>query len=791
MHINSRVVGLSLCAALSLSALTGPIASADAELNGGVVKINRADETGSAGYINGTVRPDGKAQLAYTHPESAIDPKEFSIDSNVQIDAHSFEYDSTAQPVVVRDGETDVITYVQEGNGVRVERAYRIVRNEVEVTVTVTNIGDALADVSVESANSPGGDGYPSGENGYRVRSEGYELTYHFDGARPQSRDSVVRASWSKPLAVGESLTAKTIVIALTNEMALDSDQDGFRDEWERNGIVLSDGRRIPIHRWGADPDRKDLFLQVNWMQSEWESLGCADVDRFAATAEDFTKFVRCATANTKSYEPEISMLREMEDLFAKNGITLHIDAGTSYASPSLKMSDAERRGGMLAYKPGQKIMSYTPGFFDEVGYKDEDLSARLDDQANELLGERRTVFRSALIGTRLYSSGDDMNVTGLGQVHGSAFFVAADPMTQRDQLRGTLLHEFGHTLGLKHWGRETPENTVTTAISNGYDHLEGYQSAMSYAHQFSIFDFAGTQTDIQGETIPHPRDNSKAKPIWQKIDYKIPADWSNLNLDNGIIGSGVLKQADEPQDAPPVDVVDQEDADAEELALAVAAAYNGKAGFRLAKGAGFDNGIITKAGENVLRGQLYNLGETDDTFTVIADYGMEPFRESYYIPKASGRIFWAPVNIDITPAALLKKAVVPVEVTVLNSAGQTVYHDNFNVSALDYTPKEAAKVLDEILTSDAPEDVKRFAREKLAPIAETSEAPAGPRPNPEIQKPSVTTDTTGANTGTGETPGSSASPASIGIAVTLAVLALAGAGFGWALNQGLITLPF
>ena len=337
------------------------------------------------------------------------------------------------------------------------------------------------------------------------------------------------------------------------------------------------------------------------------------------------------------------------------------------------------------------------------------------------------------------------------------------------------------------HFGREMAENTVGQAIYGGYDFLGGYESAMSYAHQFETFDFTSRTTSVTGELIPNPSDKRDVRPTAQYIDYTIPSDWGNLNLDNGIIGSGVLKQADEPQDTPAPKFAEEEDADVDQLALAAAAYNNGKAGFRL----GERNSIVALTGNNVVRGNLLNLGSKADSFTLTANYGVGEFRKEYKLPGSQDVVYASPVGIEIAPAALIDRAVVPLKVTVTNSAGETVFNDTFPISVLGYTPEEAAKVLNEILNSGASEEVKNFAKEKLEPLTRTSKAPADPKPNTANHRPAATAGTTTADTGTGKTSGSSASPAAIGISVTLVIIALAGAGFGWALNQGLIKLPF
>ena len=124
-------------------------------------------------------------------------------------------------------------------------------------------------------------------------------------------------------------------------------------------------------------------------MKSEWETIGCDRSERFAATLDDFAEFAACATANTKSYAPNPSLFKELEDLFDQNGINLHIDAGKTYVSESMaSMTAKERKGG--------ETEDYTAEYFgglDELGR-----TKKLEDQAEHLLGARRSVFRLSLI---------------------------------------------------------------------------------------------------------------------------------------------------------------------------------------------------------------------------------------------------------------------------------------------------------------------------------------------------------------------------------------------------------
>ena len=798
MNVMKKTLAVSLCAALAATA--APSAGAKVTLGTTHPDATVSNSSATEPFINGFITPRGVGRFDYSHPASQADNHQFDTSMEVRANGALVDPGLNAKPKVTTDGPADVLTYTQQHNDFLITRTYRIDGGRVDATVTVKNTGQAGGKVNIDLANAlPAAAGATAKRNGNNVvvqpKTGGYVTDVRFTapnsvatgatkaaalaGANSGAQHQAAR--WERTVAPGTSISAGMSVTITPQDSVLDSDGDGLRDSWEAEGLRLADGTYLPIQRWGADPDRKDLFLQVNWMQSEWETIGCDRTERFAATLEDFAEFAACATANTKSYAPNPSLLKELEDLFDDHGINLHIDAGKSYVSESMaSMTADERKGG--------ETEPYTAEYFG--GLDDDGRTAKLEDQAERLLGARRSVFRSALIGTR-FDESDKKNVTGLGQVNGSTFFISGDVTNSDELLRNTILHEFGHTLGLMHWGRETRGNTAQRNVRfvdtkdpsmefdrPGYDWLGDYESTMSYAHQFSMFGFSDQEVRTT-ETIPNAEDKSRYKPKDGDFDYAIPSDWDNLLFKTEFIGKGVrdFDHTADAADAPEV-LADEERAVVDELISAAAATgkNNGKVGFSLARNLNNDNGIITQADTNIIKGELRNLGATDDTFTVVADYGVGEFSGSYFAKGDSNYI--TPVDIEVSPAAFIDNPVVPLHVTVSNSEGAQVFADTFNVSALEYTPAEMDKVLKEVLASNADEKLKAFARNRLkAAASETPTATAKPTQVQGKAKPSQS-----------EKPsGSSESPLGIIIGVLLGLIGLGAAGFGWAHSQGLI----
>ena len=276
----------------------------------------------------------------------------------------------------------------------------------------------------------------------------------------------------------------------LTNTATLvDSDGDGLPDIWEEQGVVLADGTEIPLPDWGADPNRPDVFLQLNWMASEYDTLGC---DTSAAR--------ECANANRTSYAPSTQSLDDLVDLFADHGISLHIDAGEHYTNIP-NYSDVH----------GGETLEYRDSYFDPSKFEAFQLINTINN-----LGDRANIFRPGVLGDRMRAGS---NATGLSLVGDNSFYVAnPDGRANDEQVRNTILHEFGHTLGLRHWGAQE----FVRDIVEGSPMQAGYQSVMNYDHQFDYFNYSE-----QGYFADTP-----AGKVF------VPADWDKLQMANTRIGA-------------------------------------------------------------------------------------------------------------------------------------------------------------------------------------------------------------------------------------------------------------
>lgn len=493
---------------------------------------------------------------------------------------------------------------------------------------------------------------------------------------------------WFSPLKPGDTFTGSMTVTATPAAHAVDVDRDGIPDEWERDGYTpAGTSGKLDLPAWGASPDQPDVFLQLNWMEPEVDSKSCAPGGRFARSTGGYSSFLECAEANKNEYRPSKKALKELVDLFADNGVRLHIDAGSWFNT--FTNDPAEMKGGpTVKYK--------FPYYDSEAAIK-----PTLEADRMSYLGDRASVFRLGIIGDR-FLDGD--HSSGVSSTPGGSFYVAKQStMTSDDQVRNTILHELGHNLGLTHGG------TYAVPANRNLNNLPNYLSTMNYLYQFSHFGYSDKESRSGGVQPP-----VCAVKYCYSGSYVVPADWQNLLLAEGLKGHNTPDAGD----------IHHEDSTVRDLEVNAADKNSGKGGFRLTEDHGHRNGIIPALPDNHITGEISNLGREAHTFILEATYpGGAVWRERFRVegiphdlpaedstePTAGKRRVSIPLQVkkDFAGASL------PVTIRLYNEGGVQQYNETLSIPVLDYNSEELSKVLEEVLADpNADPKVKEAARE-------------------------------------------------------------------------------
>lgn len=236
---------------------------------------------------------------------------------------------------------------------------------------------------------------------------------------------------------------------------AVDTDGDGLLDNWETSGLTI-DGEFIDLPAMGADPQHKDIFVEIDWMGDPGDG---------------------------HTHAPDPDAIQEIVDAFdnapvsnpdGTTGIHLHVDYGPSSpltwgaAATWGSLSDGDE----LTHQANISTCSGTT--FNWSGF---------DTLKNaNFMESRESIFHYNVWGHDLCSSlsgtsGISRNGSGATFGDGASDFIVslggwAGQTGTEDQQAGTFMHELGHNLGLRHGGE---------------DHTQwkpNYLSVMSYAFQ-------------------------------------------------------------------------------------------------------------------------------------------------------------------------------------------------------------------------------------------------------------------------------------------------------------------
>jgi uncharacterized repeat protein (TIGR01451 family) len=234
-----------------------------------------------------------------------------------------------------------------------------------------------------------------------------------------------------------------------------DRDGDGLWDDWETDGIDTTGDTVVDIKLPGANPDHKDIYLEIDYMD-------CAQGG--------------CMPGDTHSHRPKPAAIDSVVMAFANApvmipdgmpGITLHLEVGNAIPHQEL----LRMKGGCVPDGPG--------GDFDTVKADPANFGAN---------SPRRFAYHYALF---IHRQSPTSTPSGCAEVGGNDFLVSfggwntenKDPdgngvsdehVGTAVQQAGVLMHELGHNLGLKHGG------------GDGINFKPNYLSVMNYWFQLS-----------------------------------------------------------------------------------------------------------------------------------------------------------------------------------------------------------------------------------------------------------------------------------------------------------------
>lgn len=315
-----------------------------------------------------------------------------------------------------------------------------------------------------------------------------------------------------------------------------DSDRDGVPDSAKVPGGTYAG---LDLYAMGARPGKRDIFVELHTMAN----------NPAAATPD-------------AGLAPSKEALQKVVNAFAAKGIRFHVDVGTLY---SATFNPALFNLGGGAVVPFAKCTNVPfvdqnnpvqPGCTNFYDYKGRGFDIR-----------RRTIFHYGLFANSQNPSGSGGS-SGIAEILGNDLLVtfgsgglnndsAIDTNLADNFLSSTLMHEFGHNLGLRHGGFENtnykpnyvsimnytyqlpglPGNLTTTAAADRY---KFYVAGLNN----ETFDGCGALNSPCGKDHIIDYSNGSSFPLFEKFlieqnllgrGFQTTADYADWNLSGAL----------------------------------------------------------------------------------------------------------------------------------------------------------------------------------------------------------------------------------------------------------------
>ena len=294
---------------------------------------------------------------------------------------------------------------------------------------------------------------------------------------------------------------------------ATDSDHDGIPDSAKVAGGTYGG---MDLYGMGARSGQRDIFIHVDYMDSTDAGI-----------------------------TPNANALSKIVDAFRKRNIAVHFDVGNLYTSTT----DASQHN--LSGNASHKRAFATCALLIPPSTQNPSCTSLASVKSANMDIRRKPVFRYLLMANSQLTSGN-AGPSGSAELIGDDFLVTlggwglkAGTTVQVNYQAATIMHELGHTLGLRHGGNEDASNKPN------------YYSVMNYLYQMTGLPRAVGQgvsdrydywvSNYYGETVPgysgaNPFPESKIEdgPFSSsfKLDY---SDGTGAALDENALDESLL----------------------------------------------------------------------------------------------------------------------------------------------------------------------------------------------------------------------------------------------------------
>lgn len=302
-----------------------------------------------------------------------------------------------------------------------------------------------------------------------------------------------------QPATSSSTPAASNSRAANSSSSTADSDGDGIPNSWEINGYDYDGDGQVDLDfpAWGANPNKKDLFVEMDYMPG------------LLASQSELDTIVR-TFASYPVNNPDGS-----------RGINIHLDAGDAYAK-------------------------YDLGGGNEIQYQ----ALRNEQTVGQLRQSNSDPARNGIFHYMVFGDyyTDAPGSSGIAQIDGLNFAVTLGPRYWGNNVSsntyvGTFIHELGHNLGLYHGG------------DDDVNFKPNYFSIMNYRYQIQgvprtdgskYFGYSTQQYATLNENGIYEEDGlgSNSHGFLYDYNYRAVADAPIDFNDNGTIDGGAV-QAD------------------------------------------------------------------------------------------------------------------------------------------------------------------------------------------------------------------------------------------------------